>query len=228
MVARVFFKAVRLLLFNSRLRGTGRLLQDEPVIIVANHVGSFGPVSVIASLPIRMYPWVAHEVTDKKTAAPRIQAEFLEQELHLRPPLSTYLGKVIGRVCVALMRDIGAIPVYAQSRKIRSTMRRSLGLLVEGKNIIVFAEDASKKVNDVLCELRTGFIHVAKLYYEKTRKAVQFLPIAVNRKVHGIRIGSPIRYDPSLPFPRERRRLKSELQTTIHALYDELQKELGN
>lgn len=227
MVARYFYKVVRLLLFNSRLRGTRKLLRDEPVIMVANHVGSFGPVTVIASLPIRTYPWVAHEVTDIKTAAARIQAEFLEQELHLRPPLSTYLAKVIGRVCVALMRDIGAIPVYAKSRRIRSTMHCSLALLEEGKNILVFAEDSSKKFNDVLNELRTGFIHVAKLYYEKTRKAIQFLPIAVNRKVRGIRIGTPIRFDASLPFPRERQRLKSELQSTLYALYRELENELG-
>jgi 1-acyl-sn-glycerol-3-phosphate acyltransferase len=228
MVAKLFFKAAHFLLFPARVRGSTRLSNEEPVIMVANHVGSFGPVSVIASLPIRMYPWVAYEVTDRKTAAPRIQAEFLEQELHLRPPLSTYLAKVIGRVCVALMRDIGAIPVYAKSRKIRSTMRCSLGLLEEGKNIIVFAEDSSKKLNDALCELRTGFIHVARLYYQKTRKAIQFLPIAVNRKVRGIRIGAPIRFDPSLPFRRERQRLKSELQNRIFALYDELENDLGN
>jgi 1-acyl-sn-glycerol-3-phosphate acyltransferase len=227
MVARCFYKVVRLLLFNSRLRGSSKLLRDEPVIMVANHVGSFGPVSVITSLPIELYPWVAHEVTDIRTAAPRIQTEFLEQELHLRPPLSRYLAKVIGRVCVAIMRDIGAIPVYAKSRKIRSTMRSSLALLEQGKNILVFAEDTSKKFNDVLGELRTGFIHVARLYYEKTRKAIQFLPVAVNRKVRGIRIGAPIRFDASLPFPRERQRLKSELQSTICDLYRELESELG-
>jgi len=227
MVARHFYKVVRLLLFNSRLRGSRNLRTDEPVIMVANHVGSFGPVSVITSLPIRAYPWVAHEVTDIRTAAPRIQAEFLEQELHLRPPLSTYLARVIGRVCVALMRDIGAIPVYTKSRKIRSTMYDSLGLLREGKNILVFAEDTSKKLNGVLCELRTGFIHIAKLYYERTKKAIQFLPIAVNRKVGGIRIGTPIRFNASLPFPRERQRLKNELQSTLYALYRELENEQG-
>ena len=227
MVAKYFFKAVRLL-FYSRLRGASRLFFEEPVIMVANHVGSFGPVSIIASLPIRMYPWVAYEVTDRKTAASRIQAEFLEQELHLRPPFSTYLARVIGRVCVAIMRDIGAIPVYAQSRRIRSTMSSSLRLLAEGKNIIVFAEDSSRKLNDVLCELRTGFIHVARLYYEKTKKAIQFLPVAVNRKVRGIRIGAPIRFDPSLPFARERQRLKIELQNTIYELYYELENDLGS
>ena len=111
MVARYFYKALRYLFFKSRLRGVKNLTSDEPVIMVANHVGSFGPVSVITSMPMKMYPWVAHEITDLKTVSKRIQDEFLEQELHLKPPLSTYLARVIGRICVALMKDIGAIPV---------------------------------------------------------------------------------------------------------------------
>ena len=102
-------------------------------------------------------------------------------------------------------------------------MYASLGLLQQGKSILVFAEDTTKKLNDVICEFRTGFIHVARLYYDKTRKAIQFIPIAVNRKVRGIRIGTPIRFDASLPFPRERQRLKSALQNTIYALYRELE-----
>lgn len=227
MVARYFYKVVRLLFFNSRLRGIENLHGDEPVIMVANHVGSFGPVSVITALPIRAYPWVAHEVTDVRTAAPRIQTEFLERELRLRPPLSTYLSKVVGRICVALMKDIGAIPVYRKSKGIRRTMLCSVRLLEEGKNILVFAENSAKRLNDIMCEFSTGFMHVAKLYYEKTRKAIQFLPVAVNHSVRGIRIGTPIRFDASLPFPRERERLKNELERTIYTLYCELENDRG-
>ena len=228
MVARYFYKAVRHLFFKSRLRGTLNLSTDEPVIMVANHVGSFGPVSVITSMPMRMYPWVAHEVTDVKTVATRIQAEFLEQELHFKPPLSTYLARVIGRICVALMKDIGAIPVYQNSRDIRRTVQWSLALLEQGKNILVFAEDSTKKINDVLCEFCTGFIHLAKLYYEKTKKAVQFLPVAVNREVGGILIGTPIRFDVTRPFPREKQRLKNELQNSVSALYCALERDFDN
>ena len=225
MVARYFYKTLRHLFFKSRLRGTRNLNADEPVIMVANHVGSFGPVSVITSMPMRMYPWVAHEVMDVKTVAQRIQTEFLEQELHLKPPLSTYLARVIGRVCVALMKDIGAIPVFQKSRDIRGTVQRSLDLLEQGKNILVFAEDTTKKINDVLCEFCTGFIHVAKLYYEKTKKAVQFLPVAVNREAGGILIGTPIRFNVTNPFPREKQRVKSELETTVYTLYCALEQD---
>jgi 1-acyl-sn-glycerol-3-phosphate acyltransferase len=227
MVARYFFKVIRHVFFKSRLSGAQNLKQEEPVILVANHAGSFGPVSVITSLPMRLYPWVAHEVTDRATVAKRIQAEFLEQELHLRPPISSYLGKVIGRVCVALMKDIEAIPVYAKSRRVLGTVQSSLALLEQGKNILVFAEDSTRKINDVLGEFRTGFVHVARQYYEKTMKAVQFLPVAVNKKVGGIRIGKPIRFDAGNSFSAEKQRLKKELQERIWDLYCAMEEDRG-
>jgi 1-acyl-sn-glycerol-3-phosphate acyltransferase len=225
MVSQYFYKVLRRLFFNAHLRGLENLHTSEPVILVANHAGAFGPVSVITSMPVEMYPWVAHEVTDVKTVAPRIQAEFLEQELRLKPPLSVYLGKVIGRVCVALMKDIGAIPVYQKSKQIKSTVMRSLSLLQQGKNILVFAEDSTRKINDVLYEFCTGFIHIARLYYQTTKKAVQFLPVAVNRKLGRILVGAPIRFDGTIPFAREKQRLKSELESSVYSLYRELELE---
>jgi 1-acyl-sn-glycerol-3-phosphate acyltransferase len=227
MAMRYVYKVIRQLFFRSRIHGAGNISKEEPVIIVANHAGSFGPVSVITSVPWRMHPWVAHEVTDLRTVAARIQADFLEQELHLRPPLSAWLGRLIGRICVALMKDIGAIPVYQQSKRIRGTVQESLRLMEEGKNILVFAEDSKKPLNEAICEFCTGFIHLAKLYYEETRKAVQFIPIAVNRKVRGILVGAPIRFNAANPFPREKQRLKRELENTVYTLYRELENEPG-
>lgn len=223
MAIRYLYKVIRCLFFPSRLHGAGNISAEEPVILVANHAGSFGPVSVITSVPKRMRPWVAHEVTDLRTVAKRIQIDFLEQELHLRPPMSAWLARLIGRICVALMKDIGAIPVYSQSKRIRSTVQESLRLMEEGKNILVFAEDSKRPLNEAICEFCTGFIHLAKLYYEKTRKAVQFIPVAVNRKVRGILVGAPIRFNAENPFPREKARLKWELEHTVYALYQELE-----
>jgi 1-acyl-sn-glycerol-3-phosphate acyltransferase len=218
MVSQCFYKVLRRLFFNAHLRGLENIRPEEPVILVANHAGAFGPVSVITSMPMAVYPWVACEVTDVKTAASRIQAEFLEQELRLKPPLSVYLGKLIGRVCVALMKDIGAIPVYQKSKMIRSTVMRSLSLLEQGKSILVFAEDSTRKINDELCEFCTGFIHIARLYFQATKKAVQFLPVAVNRKAGRILVGAPFRFDGTIPFAREKQRLKCELESSVYSL----------
>jgi 1-acyl-sn-glycerol-3-phosphate acyltransferase len=227
MVAKSFYKLFHYVLFRIRVRGVRRLAGDEPVIFVANHAGSFGPISVISALPFKLHPWVNHEVTELKSVARRIRDEFVERELHIRGPLSAFLSRAIGRICVALMRDIGAIPVYNMSKRIKSTVEASVQLLEQGKSLLVFPEDSLKPLNEAMCEFCTGFIHLAKLYYEKTRKAVCFLPVGVNRRLHSIKIGSPVRFDANAPFPVEKARLKKELESRIFSLYRSLEEEAG-
>jgi 1-acyl-sn-glycerol-3-phosphate acyltransferase len=222
-VSRLFYKIFRFVLLRIRIHGRRNINLHGPLILVSNHAGSFGPISVITSFPSKLYPWVDHETTEAKTVAKKVQEDFLEAELHLKPPLSAYLGRVIGRICVALLKDIEAIPVYGKSRRIRHTVDTSLKLLEEGKNILVFPEDVKKSKNEAICDFSTGFMNLAKLYFEKTRKAVSFLPIAVNRRVKGILVGKPIRFDESVPFHDEKARLKRELESSIFTMYRSLE-----
>jgi 1-acyl-sn-glycerol-3-phosphate acyltransferase len=224
-VARRFFAIFHFLLLRVRLRGAANLRSDGPLILVSNHEGTFGPLSLVTSLPVELHPWVVSETADARTAARRIQAEFLEAELHLRPPFSAWLARAIARIAAALMRDLDAVPVYQQSRMIRTTMDRSLALLEQGRNILVFPEDPARKLNDVLNHFCTGFLHLARLYGERTRRAVLFLPVAVNRKVRGIRVGTPIRFDATAPFAVEKARLKNELEHRVYELYRSLEAE---
>jgi len=227
MVARRFYKLFHFAILRTHARGRRHLSQRGPLILVSNHAGSFGPISVMTSLPVRLHPWVTYEVTDVARAAERIRREFMEEELHLKPPLSAWLARVVARICVALMRDLGAVPVYDRSRKIRDTVSRSLSLLEQGRSILVFPENAATPVNGLMREFCTGFIHVAKLYYEKTRRAVTFLPVAVNKRVQGIMVGEPIAFDGTTPFHAEKLRLKRELTSTIERLYEELDRDAG-
>jgi 1-acyl-sn-glycerol-3-phosphate acyltransferase len=222
-VVRIGCKLFKQLILKLRIRGWGNafryLSRGDPLILVSNHIGSYGPLSLVTSLPLKLYPWVTHEVTELQKVAKRLQDEFTELELKLRPPLSVWLARIIGRVCVLLMRDLGAIPVYAKSRRIRDTLERSLELLLKGKNILVFPEDKERPLNEVLGEFSTGFLALARLYYQRTRKAISFLPVAVNQKVRGIQIGKPIRFRSGRPFHEEKRRLKRELEQAIYSMY---------
>jgi 1-acyl-sn-glycerol-3-phosphate acyltransferase len=223
MAVRRFYKLLRFLLLRVHLHGTRNLRARGPLILISNHAGTYGPLSVITSLPLEMHPWVVSETTDARTAARRIQAEFLEAELHLKPPLSAWLARAIARLAAALLRAIDAIPVYQHSRNIRSTVERSVELLEQGKNILVFPEDPTRKLNDVLNHFCTGFVHLARQYYERTRRAVLFIPVAVNRGVRAIKVGRPVRFDALAPFAVERDRLKRELENRITQLYRSLE-----
>ena len=225
---RLLCKLFKQLILKLRIRGWGRAFRylsgGEPLIFVSNHIGSYGPLSIISCLPLKLYPWVAHEVTELQKVARRLQEDFTELELKLRPPLSVWLARFLGRICVFIMRDLQAIPVYAESRRIRDTLERSLELLLKGRNILVFPENKERPLNEVLGEFSTGFLALARLYYRKTRKAISFLPVAVNQRVKGIQIGRPIRFRTGRPFHEEKRRLKQELEQTITSMYYSLER----
>ena len=87
----------------------------------------------------------------------------------------------------------------------------------------MFPEDPARKLNDVLNHFCTGFVHLARQYYERTRRAVLFIPVAVNRGVRAIKVGRPVRFDASAPFAVERDRLKRELEDRVYQLYRSLE-----
>lgn len=225
MLIKFFSKVFRFLLLNIKVRGAGRIRGREPAVLVSNHAGAFGPLSVMTSIPSKLYTWVDHEVTEKDKVARRIKAEFLEAELHLKGALSTLLSRVIGRICVALMKALDVIPVYTHGRDLESTVDTSLRLLGEGKNILVFPEDSKSPLNEAFCSFQTGFLHLARKYFQQTRKALLFIPVAVHRRLHRIAIGEPVRFRTDTPFSLEKTRLKKELESRVYTLYRALEDE---
>jgi 1-acyl-sn-glycerol-3-phosphate acyltransferase len=225
MLTKFLYKVCHFLLLNIKIRGAKQIRKGEPAVLVSNHAGTFGPLSIVTAFPSRLYTWVDHEVTEKDTVAKRIKAEFLEAELHLRGPFSTFLSRVIGWICVALMKAINVIPVYDRSKAIKSTVDKSVKLLGEGKNILVFPEDSRSPLNEILCSFQTGFLHLARSYFQQTKKALSFIPVAVHRRLRKIAVGEPVQYRADKPFPAEKIRLKKELEFRVYTLYRSLESE---
>jgi 1-acyl-sn-glycerol-3-phosphate acyltransferase len=221
-IHRSLYKVMRYIILKTHISGRKNIKESIPAIFVANHEGAFGPISVMTALPLKIYPWVAHEVMEKKSVSARIQKEFFEDALHLKPPLSSFLSRVLGQLCIAFMKNINAIPVYHNSKRIQITIAESLNLLLNGESILIFAEDSKKILNEAIYEFCSGFIHIAKLYYERTGKSLTFMPVAVNQNVAGVRIGEPIHFNPLVPFKEEKIRMKKELEQQVYEMYKEI------
>jgi 1-acyl-sn-glycerol-3-phosphate acyltransferase len=219
----ILYRLIKQVFLKVRVRGIQNLLARKPFICVANHLGSFGPMSVLSAMPVRLYPWVAHEITERRECGRYLQKDFTEPELNFKPPISTIFSNFLGKLCVSLMKGIEAIPVYKGSKRMKTTVQISLDLLEQGKNILIFPEDPDTRLTESLCEFSAGFISLARHFYNRTRRLISFLPVAVHAKARMIQIGQPIDFDPRLPFFEEKRRLKKELQTAIFAMYDDLE-----
>ena len=218
-------KIIKVFYVKAHIEGVQKILKSTNAVVVANHLGSFGPLALMSSLTHKLYPWVVQEVTNLKQCAAYVQRDFVEKELKLRSFMGWELSRLIGRICVRLMGYLEAIPVYRKRREIYRTFEISLTYLKSKRALLIFPEDDDSKKRDDLCMLNTGFIRMARWLYQTSHRVLTFYPVAINKKVRGIRVGEPIRFDPEAPFGEERMRIKEYLERSISGMYQALERE---
>ncbi len=213
---------LNLLLWDGELVGSENL-REGPAVLVANHLGAKGPIGVVCSMPVRLYPWIHHETIDRKLAPEYVRLDFVEKELKLTPPLSVIVSKIICRISVPLLLSLNPVPVYYNRFGMEKTFQQSLELLLEGKYLFISPEDPALDP-DPLTGIRPfmkGFIHLGELYAERTGKQLPFYPLTVH-EIGMVVIDKPLIYNPHNDARKERLRLVHLLETTIKARYIEL------
>jgi hypothetical protein len=187
-------------------------------VYVANHSGAFGPIMVMSCLPFRVRPWVTYEITEPAACAGYLNEDFTAGELRLKEPLSRWLALLISPICVLLMKRVGGVPVYRNSRRIVHTMTASRALLAGGEKLVIFPEKPGRAGSGFVGELDTGFLSLAKSFYADRGEALHFFPLAVNKETRTLSIGSALTLDLKKPFAVEKRRFRRQLEESIARL----------
>jgi len=211
-------------LFDAFLWG-GDIVGDEnlmegPAVFISNHLGAVGPIAVIASLPVRVYPWVISEMMDKDTAAAYLNQDFVQRQLHLVSPYSLWVAKGISKISVRLLNSAGCVPVW-QGEKLFETFKQSVNLLAAGKSLLIFPEDPSKAIDPQsrMAPFQKGFARLGDLFYEQTERALRFYPLAVHLDSYRVKVGAPIAYNSKNPATTERLRITHALEASIREMY---------
>jgi hypothetical protein len=194
---------------------------EEPAIFIANHADSFGPIALNLYFPVRLYPWVIYEVTDKRSCARYLERDFVSKELRLPRPFSTWLSLLIAGICVGLFRYIEAIPVYHDSRRIMETISKSMVYLEEGRNILIFPEISDAYLSRYIKRFNTGFLEIAKKIGQNGDKSIRIYPVGVDRKLRRVSLGGPSVYDVTKSYADEKKRIEAELEAKVGALLAE-------
>lgn len=191
---------------------------EEPAIFVANHEAAFGPMALFLRFPVRLYPWVMHDLTELERCARYLEASYFSKELGLPRILGRWIAHLIARVCVGLFRRIEAIPVYHESRRIMETIAKSIVYLEEGRSLLIFPEIPDSYLNRYIGRFNTGFLEIAKRVGREERRSIKIYPVAVDRRRRKILIGHPSVYDIGKPYPEERGRIVLELEAEVSAM----------
>lgn len=215
-------KALNLLLWDGELVGKENL-GEGPAVFVANHLGAKGPVGVVCSMPVRLYPWIHHETIDKELAPEYVRLDFVEKELKLSPPLSVIVSKIICRISVPLLLSLNPVPVYYNRLGMEETFQQSLKLLFDHKYLFITPEDPSLEPDRItgIRPFMKGFIRLGELYAATTNLRLPFYPLTVHESGLVI-IDKPLLYNPNNDARKERLRLVNLLEMTIKARYAQL------
>jgi len=213
--------AFRDLIWGGDLLGADNLPEAGPAVFVSNHLEALGPIAIGGVMPLRLHAWIHADMLDPRLAPDYLRKDFVEPQLHIPPPVSRIVAKVISSIHVPLLRALGGIPVYHTSEGFLETFRQSVDLLAQGKYLLVFPEDPNGPLEPLhhMRPFMKGFTRLGELLYERTRQILPFYPLAVHAESFTIRIGRPIRYNPLVHPASERMRLRNLLEQSVQELY---------
>jgi 1-acyl-sn-glycerol-3-phosphate acyltransferase len=207
-------------MWDGELAG-GENLGEGPGIIVANHMGSIGPVGICASLPMRLYPWVLGDTVDRVKGPETVSKDFVEKIFKLKPPISIAIARGLCKISIPLLLSIGCIPVPDSRQEQEMTFKTSINFLKQGKFLLIVPEDPKGEPPDPLTGIRPfkrGFLRLGELYAQETGKRLPFYPVTVH-EAGWVMVAKPIVYNPANEARLERLRMVNLLESTIKSMH---------
>jgi 1-acyl-sn-glycerol-3-phosphate acyltransferase len=210
-----------LFLWGGELVGEENLPRRGPAVFIANHLDATGPIATVSSIPLRLHPWMVADMMDRDLAPAWLQWDFVERQLHFRPPASRWFAAALARLVVPLFYSLGCIPVYRSDyeRMQATTLPMSMEVLRQGKFLLVFPEDNRLPLDPTtkMAPFQHTFVRLGENYFEETGERLPFHPVAIHPSGY-VMVGKAVAFDPLNPAGLERHRLKDLLEDTVRAM----------
>ena len=155
-------------------------LTDEPTLIITNHAQVHGPLTSELYFPLKKKIWCIGQMMHLK----EIPAYAYQDFWSLKPKSVRWIYKIcsylIAPIAAFVFNHADTIGVYKDARLL-STFRETMKALEKGEYIIITPE-RTELFNEIVNDFQDKFVDVAKLYYKKCGKRVQFVPVYMTKE----------------------------------------------
>ncbi|HML48954.1 MAG TPA: glycerol acyltransferase [Clostridia bacterium] len=192
-----FFKSVRTLLRLFCPRCATPPLESffQPAVYVCHHQNMRGPIATMLWMPIAVHSWSLNTFFDAKVCKRHFQEYTFSKRYGWPKWFSSFAGWAIGRPVTALLRSMGAIPVYRKSVQSIKTVRQSVDALAKKESLIIYPDIDYSSDEAEIGEIYDGFLLVERSYYKRTGKHIPFVPLYVSAKEKTMILGEPIYFE---------------------------------
>lgn len=167
--------------------------QREPVVYVCRHLNMHGPFVTLKWLPFHVHPMILHVYFDKEKTVKHMTEYTFSARYGKKPKKFSLAAHVMSWVSPPMMTSLQGIPVYRNGIASISTLKTGLKYLLKGESLIVYPDidytGNYKKPSDIY----DGFLMLGDMYYKKTGKALQFVPLVIDDEHRHIIEGKAVR-----------------------------------
>ncbi len=188
-------------------------IPESHTIIVANHAQLNGPIIAELLMPRDTFIWANGQMTDYREVPSYAMEDFFPYKTGWVRPFYRLASYILAPLMPCVINNARAIPVYHDLR-IASTMRSTVKLLAEGKNIMIFPENHEVR-NNIVNQFRDRYIDVARLYYKRYGIKLSFLPMYIAPSLNSCYFGEAVVFDPEADITEERHRISEHLVDQI-------------
>lgn len=185
----------------------------EPSIIVGNHTQTNGPIIFELYSPVDTYTWCAGDMMKLRDVPAYAYKDFWSQKSAVLKPIFKIVSYLIAPIAVCVFNNARTIGVY-RDKRILHTFKDTVNRLNEGNHVVIFPEK-DEHYNNILYEFQEGFVDVARLYFKRTGKEIDFVPVYIAPNLKKAVFGNPIRFNSGNDIENERKRICDYLKTEI-------------
>ena len=185
---------------------------EGPTVYVCSHGNLRGPLATLCWLPFEVRPWVLHVFTEKEACQAQYRDYTFSQRFGMPQAAASAAAWAVSGYVSALMRSLGAIPVYRGSARIRETFRESVDALLAGDSVLIFPDvDYTDESGDV-GEVYEGFLLLERFWRRASDQLLQFVPLRMDAGGKHITAGEAVSFDRSDQWKAEMQRVKEALR----------------
>ena len=166
---------------------------DEPVMVLANHVGKKVPVKFEQHYPRDFMMWGTYEMTEGFKAVHKyLRTTYYHEKKHFPKWFAWFVATLAAPFANMFYVGMRIIPTYPDAR-LMNTMRLSTKVFESGKDIVIYPEDSTHGYDDEIKRFFPGFVTLLDFLYNKGHDVPVYVTY-YNRKDNTFYINYAIKY----------------------------------
>ena len=165
-----------------KVKFLGEEFPNEPIVLLANHVGKKTPVKIELYYPRDFRMWGTHEMTEGFKAVHKyLTTTYYHQKKHLPKWFAWIVGSIAAPFANMFYKGMRLLATYTDYRFL-GTIKQSIKEFEEGKDIVIYPEDSTNGYKEQLTYLHPGFASLCEMLYQKGKDVPIYVTYLNKRK----------------------------------------------